>query len=191
VPGGVGSHFLQILSADQRFARRRLIVSSALAVVLFGAAYWILPWEGLAFHAGGLLFGVMAGYLIARTRSRDWETSVRQSWGEWMKLSVGCESVPDIHRRVEGRSLRNRAHLHAGALTALWALELILLALAFHETPDATAQALWSVPVLVANGLLMGGMAAYFAKLGRWTADFQKGISELVDSGEIGVWGVL
>lgn len=185
--GGVASHFMELLGADQATCRRRgvtlLIVTALLAV----PAYFILPWLGLALHALGAIAGLLVGSLATRRRTQTFETSLRGTWKSWMRWSAACESVPEVHRRVEGRSNRNVPWWTAALLTTLWALEVGLLLLAFHNEGSLA----WAAPVLVLNGLLPALFAAHFLRLRSWLAELGQSLSDLVQEGELGVWGVL
>jgi hypothetical protein len=179
---------MDLLGADRTAARRQATVMAVLAVLLAVPAYLLAsPWQGPAVHVLAALFGVLLGLVAARRRAGAFEASLRAGWTQWMRFSVASDSVPEIHRRVSGRSSRNLPYRFAVALLVAWALELLLLVIALRgETSLAT-----SLPVLAYNGLLAGTLFGYFLHRGRWTREFGESVKELVESGEIGLWGVL
>ena len=185
--GGVASHFVQLLDADVRLSGRRAGILLAVAVLLAVPAYLIYPWQGLLVHAVAAIVGILVGQVWTGRRVKAYETSLRGTWKSWMRFSVAAESVPELYRRVQGKPARNRPWLAAAALTFLWAIEVGLLALAFQDT-DPTA---WAFPVLALNGFLPAFLAIHYLRVKGWTRDFASSVTDLVDSGEIGVWGVL
>lgn len=184
---GVGSQFLEMLGSDQRSALKRALVAAAFAAALAVPAYALAPWEGLVVHAGGAVLGLVGGHLAASGRARAFEASLKGSWSQWMRYAVSCESVAEVHRKVRGRSGRNLAYLLAATLTLLWGLEVALLAVAFQ---DETSLAL-AVPVLLANGAAAGALVGYNLRMKTWTRTLRASVSEMVDAGELGVWGVV
>jgi hypothetical protein len=185
--GGVASHFVQLLGADVQACRRRAVVLGILAMVLALPAYFIYPWQGLVVHAVAVLIGLLAGQVWSRRRTAAYETSVRGTWKSWMRHSVASESVPELYRRVRGKGMRNLPWATAAALTLLWALEVGLLLLAFQDTDPS----LLAFPVLFLNGILPAFLLVHYIHLKSWTRGFAESVTDLVDAGEIGVWGVL
>lgn len=185
--GGVASHFVHLLAADQGACRRRAGVLLAVTVLLAVPAYFLYPWQGLIVHAVAALVGLLAGQLWTRRRVAAYESSLRGSWKSWMRFSVASESFPELYRRVQGKGQRNAPWLAAAALTFLWAVEVALLLLAFQDTDPSV----WAFPVIALNGFLPAFLAVHYARLRSWMHGFADSVSDLVDSGEIGVWGVL
>jgi hypothetical protein len=185
--GGVASHFVHLLDADQQACRRRRNVMLAVVVLLAVPAYVLYPWQGLLVHAVAALVGLLVGQLFSRRRVTAYEASLRGTWKSWMRFSVASESVPELYRRVQGKGTRNLPWLFAAALTFLWAVEVALLLLAFQDTEPSA----WAFPVVALNGLLPAFLLVHYARLGTWIRGFKDSVSDLVDSGEIGVWGVL
>ncbi|HJQ93523.1 MAG TPA: hypothetical protein VJ874_04475 [Candidatus Thermoplasmatota archaeon] len=185
--GGVASHFVHLLDADQRTCRRRTLVMLAVTLLLAVPAYFLYPWQGLLVHAVAALVGLLAGQLFTRRRVDAYESSLRGTWKSWMRFSVAAESVPELYRRVQGKGTRNLPWLAAAGLTVLWAVEVALLLLAFQDTDPSV----WAFPVIALNGLLPAFLLVHYARLRSWMRGFAASVSDLVDSGEIGVWGVL
>lgn len=189
VAAGVASQFLEILAGDQRASRKRVGVLAGVALLLAVPA-WLLwpPWPGLAVHAGAVLAGVLAGLLVGRRVVQRYEVSIRGTWTQWMRFAVAAESVPEIHRKVRGRRGRNLPYVYAGLLTFIWGCEAALLILALT---GGQSQPLLSAPFLAATGLLTGGILGHNLVLRNWYGSFRRSVADLVESGEIGLWGVM
>lgn len=186
---GVASQFLDILSGEQRGARKRVAVVAVLAAALFAPAWVLWPVWGLAVHAGGLAVGIGLGLLAGRSMVERYESSIRGTWTQWMRFAVAAESVAEIHRKVRGRRGRNLPYLYAGLLFFIWGGEATLMVLALAA--GAGSNPLLAVPFVAATALLTGGILGYNLVLRRWTGTFRASVSEMVDSGEIGLWGVM
>lgn len=178
---------MDLLRTDRATAGRRAVVLLAVTALLAIPAYLVAPWQGLAVHVLGAVAGLVAGNIASRRRVRAYESSLRGTWKSWMRWSAACESVPEVHRRVNGRSGRNLPWWTAALLTLLWALEVGLLALAFANEGSLA----FAVPVLALNGLVPALFAAHYMHLKGWVAELGESLADLVKSGEIGVWGVL
>lgn len=185
--GGVASHFVHLLDADRRACSRRVAVLAVVAALLAAPAYVLYPWQGLLVHAVAVLVGLLLGQLFTRRRVLEYEASLRGAWKSWMRFAVAAESFPELHRRVQGKGHRNLPWLAAAGLTVLWAVEVALLLLAFQDT-EPTALAF---PAIALNGLVPAFLLVHYARLRSWMEGFAESVSDLVDSGEIGVWGVL
>jgi hypothetical protein len=185
--GGVASHFMDLLGTDRATSGRRAIVLLVVTLLLALPAYFIAPWMGLAVHALAAVAGLIVGNIVSRRRVKTYESSLRGTWKSWMRWSAACESVPEVHRRVQGTSSRNIPWWTAALLTTLWALEVGLLALAFANEGSLG----YAIPVLALNGLLPAAFAAHYLHLKGWVAELGESLGDLVKSGELGVWGVL
>lgn len=188
MPPGVASHFLHILAGDQRSARGKVFLAAVLALAWAVLAWLLGGWWGVLAHAAAALVGVGLGILVARATVRRYEASIRGTWTQWMRFAVAAETVPEIHRKVRGRQGRNLPILYATVLLLVVGLEAILLVVALLNGGRSLALA-W--PVISLDGLLLGGLLGYFAHAARWYGTFRATVAEMVDSGEIGVWGVL
>ncbi|MFO1534860.1 MAG: hypothetical protein ABR586_04280 [Thermoplasmatota archaeon] len=184
----MASHFLQILAGDQRSARGKVVLAGVLALLWSAFAWMLGGWGGVLVHLGATLAGIGLGWLAARSAVRRYESSIRGTWTQWMRFAVAAETVPEIHRKVRGRQGRNLPALYAAVLTLIVGLEAILLVVAFLKQGPGLAL---SWPVLTLNGLLLGGLLGYFSHVASWYGTFRATVAEMVDSGEIGVWGVL
>lgn len=192
MPTGVASHFLAILAADRRAAGKKVMVGALVAAALMGAAFLLgsdPAWQAAAVTAAGLVAGAIFGFILARTKVHTYEESIRGTWTQWMRYAVAAESVPEIHRKVRGKSGRNLPFLYAFVLLVLWGSEIALVVLALAAAQSAGLAV--TAPVLVLNGMLAGGMIAYFLVIRKWTSTFSRSVTELVDSGEVNVWGLV
>lgn len=183
---GVASHFMDLLGAEHATSRRRSIVLLVVVLLLAAPAFLIAGWQGLVVHALGALAGIIVGNLRTRSRVTRYEGSLRATWKAWMRWSMSSESVPEVHRRVHGHPRRNLPWWTAALLTTSWALEVGLLALAFANEGTLA----WAVPVLVLNGLVPAAFAGHFLRLGGWVRQLKQSLTDLVQDGELGVWGV-
>ncbi|MEK6975681.1 MAG: hypothetical protein AABY18_04985 [Candidatus Thermoplasmatota archaeon] len=183
----MASHFVDLLGSDQATAGRRAVILLVVAALLAIPAYLIAPWQGAAVHVLAVVAGLVAGNLVSRRRARTYEASLRGTWKSWMRWSAACESVPEVHRRVLGKSGRNLPWLAAAGLTLLWAVEVGLLALAFANEGSLA----FAIPVIALNGLVPAAIAAHFIHLKGWVRELSESLTDLVKAGEIGVWGVL
>jgi hypothetical protein len=187
VPPGVASHFLQVLAGDQRSARGKVLLCAGLALLFLGLAYLLGGLGGMGVHVVAVLVGLALGLAVARAQVRRYETSIRGTWTQWMRFAVAAETVPEIHRKVRGRQGRNLPFAYAAVLTLVWGTEALLLILAFTGSQSLALAS----PVIALNGLLAGGLLGYFVHVSRWYGTFRATVAEMVDSGEIGVWGVM
>ncbi len=185
MPRGVAKDFIQLLSGAQRSGRMRVIMLFVLALILFIPAWLLWSPFGAVIHGTVLLVGLGIGALFGWRTSRGYEDSMRGTWNQWMKLAPACENVPELARKVRGASTTFRVAWIAALLTLLWAAELGLLVLAFMEAGSAA----FSIPVIAANALFVGGLAGYQVRLLTWTRTFRHSLDEMVRAGEIGVWG--
>lgn len=187
MPRGVGKDFMDLLQGCQSTERTRVIVLFVVGLLLGGPAFFLWQPLGVVVHYGALLVGLSLGYLVGMRTSRRYEDSLRGTWNQWMRLAPACETVQELARKVRGGSGVGRTAWIAAFLTLLWAAELGLLVLAFMGT-GAMA---FSLPVIVANGLLVGLIAGYHIRLLSWTRAFRRSLDDMVQAGEIGVWGAV
>ena len=183
---GVSSHFVDLLAKDERSARSRVLLAVLVALGLAVPAYFLYPWQGVVVHFGAAVMGLLLGHALVGRRVRAYESSLRESWAAWMRLAPGSETVREVHRRVLEKTVHIQPYAQAAVLTILWALELVLLMVALGNETSAVL----ALPVLGLNGILAGALLSYYVRLRSWTREFRESVSEMVDAGEIGVWGV-
>ncbi|MGB0652005.1 MAG: hypothetical protein ACPGQL_02295 [Thermoplasmatota archaeon] len=187
---GVASNFLQILDGDARAAHRRIIILAVLLPVLAAPAYLLGDLVALGAHAVVGLLALPVGYLAGRSRYvGTFEASLKQTWNRWMRFAVSCETVPEVYRKVTGRSGRNLPYLYAALLTLLWAAEIVLLVVALAGSGAGLDLA--ALPVVIANAAVAGGLLGYQVKARNWCRTFVASVKEMMDDGELGVWGVI
>lgn len=176
-----------MLEADQRAALRQALVAAALAVLLAGPALAILALPGLAVHLVSAGLGVVGGMFLAHRTTKTYESSMKASWQRWMRFAVSCETVPEVARKVAGHASLPRAALHASGLALLWVLEVLLLLVALEEGRSAAL----ALPVLLLNGVLAGWLMGRAWVVRGWTRRLRDSVGEMVQSGELGLWGVV
>lgn len=188
MPRGVAHEFLDILGNDRKVAVRRITLLAVVAVLLAGPAWYLAEWIGVAVHVGAVVVGLLAGFLAGQVRYEGrFTVALMDHWREWMAQAPGSESVAEVARRTTRRSGRNRPLWYALVFTVLWALEVLLLVIAFQEDPASLA---YAAPVLALNGLAAGGVLGYHARGLRWCITLRDSLDEMVRDGEMGVWGV-
>lgn len=187
MPTGVASDLLRVIEGDLRSDKARLWTLAVVGALLFAPAWYLAQAGGLVVHAGALAGGVGVGLLVGHRSTRRYEVSLRSTWREWNRFSVACHSVGELHRKVRGRAGRSLPFLYAAVLTGIWALEVLLLTLALA---DATAF-WWSFVAVAGNGLLVGGLVGFHLRARRWTRELRSSIQDMVQRGEIGVWGTI
>ena len=183
---GVSKDFINLLFDDALSSRTRIIVASVLLAVLLalGLVAWF-PWGG-AVHVGASAVGFLLGWWFAAGAVGRYEASIRGEWNRWMELAPACDTVSEVGRKVKGRRAAARAYVVAAVLTALWALEVVLLFLAFDNADTAWFAAI----VIAANGVFAGVLLGHQVRVMTWTKGFATSLAEMVRDGELGVWGV-
>ncbi len=188
VPRGVAHNFVRLLRGDRRASRTRAIVAGVLCGVLAVPAWLFAPPLGVVAHVAAVLVGLIGGLVAGhRIFHIHYNFSIKRRWNHWMQYAVSCESIPEVHRRVRGQSSRNLPYLYAALLTLLWGLEVGLVALALvGETALAFA-----LPVIALNGLLASFILGHAIQAIRWYTSFDRSLNQLVQDGEMPVWGVV
>ncbi len=188
MPKGVASNLLHIIQGDHRTGQQRTWVTLAVALVLFVPAWFMAGWWALAVHGVAALVSTFIGRQWSKhVHAKRYQTSLMNNWNRWMRYAVSCASVPEIHQKVTGRSTANRPFLYAAGLTILWVAELALFVLAFRD-PITNA---FDFPVIAANGALVGFILGYHWWAARWYRELDRSVTDLVEAGELGVWGVI
>lgn len=184
---GVAQNFMSLLRGDLRASRVRIWVLVVLALLLTVPAYLLAPPGGALVHWGAVVVAAFIGMAWGHLGHRRYERSLRTNWNRWMRFAVSCESIPEVHRKVRGRTARNLPILWAALLTLAWVAELGLLILAFWDPADQYL----AIPVIAANGAVAGLLTGYYAMGAYWYRTFSGSLREMIDDGEIGVWGVI
>lgn len=193
---GVAENFISILRDEERLRLRSLLRLGAflLCVVLLAGLVADLPERGALFGAAaGLailagLAGVGLGLLWGRyVLARRYRSSMVASWNQWMRYSVACNRVDEIHRRVRGKS----AVRSVGVLAGVWAVVLfVTLVLVVVTVLDP--QAAWNqAPVFMLYAGLLGFLMGSRIAIGIWMHSLLVSLDDLVRRGEIALWGVM
>ncbi len=177
---------MRILEGEARSARARIMVLGILGVLLTVPAFLMAPPLGVVAHLAALVAGFVAGAVWGGiTFGRTYQQGLVALWKEWMEAASGSETLAECHRKVMGRSGRNLPWLYAAGLTLFWCAEigLVLLALADVTSP------MIALPVVIANGLLVGALVGHSLRAHRWSRDLGDATADMVARGEIGLWG--
>lgn len=189
MPHGVTVNFLELLE-DERGRRRRLLLALPLlaGAVLFLAELADLPPWGPKVQgtAAALVVGFLVGLAWAWHRGRRREESIRARWDKWMQWSLSTTDLGELEARVEEPRFLVPRHLE-GALWGVGALANVLLFVGLWYAWPFIDAAAWIV--LLLDGLTLGALAATSAWDTRWTRRLRRALDELIQEGEVGVWG--
>jgi hypothetical protein len=185
---GISENFLRVARREQRLATRSALLAAALA---FPAAFLAEladepgygPIWGLFLMA--CVAGLALGMVLARRRVEHYEADLRVQWNHWMRAATNAARISDIDRRSHDKDPLPQA-LPGGLALGLLALNLLLFALLWVGHPLALTLAML---VILADGLLLGAMAAASALLGRWAREFVRTAEDMVQKGEVAMWG--
>jgi hypothetical protein len=187
MPRGVTDQFLGILRRERRAHVRTALLMALLVVPAYFIAELVdLPLLGWVVLAGGLalLAGAGIGLAYGRWESTRHESSLRESWSSWMRMSLSASSLREVERAVRQKG----PALHAQGLA--WALLIlangVLFAALWFEAPWAFA---FGASVTVANGIVLGAVTGHAAWSYRWARDFSVALDKLIAEGQVGLWG--
>lgn len=190
MPGGVAHSFLTILDREVRARGQRLVLVPilALAVVFLAELSDVPAWgPNVTLTLGALLAGALLGLAASWYRFRRREESLRDRWRKWMQWSQSATRLGEVEARVEDRRLPQAS----GTLrAAAWAVAVLANGAVFvglwYAWPGIETVAR---VVLFADGLAVGLLAGGTAWGLQWTYRFRSTVREMVDEGELGVWG--
>jgi hypothetical protein len=193
---GVAENFIGILRDEERWRVRSMIRLAVflLVVVLLAGLIADLPERGalfglaagLAIIAGvvGLGLGILWGRFVTTRRYR---TSLLAAWNQWMRYSVACNRVEEVHRRVRGRP----AVRSIGVVAGLWAVVLFVTTILVVVTL-LDPQVAWNqAPVFVFYAGLLGFLIGERGSVLLWVHSLLSSLDDLVRRGEVALWGVL
>lgn len=187
MPHGVSDQFLRILGNERKGSLRAI----ALAIALLPFAYFMAeltddPFLGLVVWLAALALagGAAIGVLWARHQTARYNESLRQSWNQWMRMSLSCASVHEVAAHVHNK--RSQVGLRGVAAAMLVILNGALFAFLWSALPWAFE---FGVIVTATNGLVLGFLAGHAAWSWRWTSQFTKALDELINEGRVGLWG--
>lgn len=185
---GVSENFLKLARREERLGRRAVVVA---ALVAFPAAFLAELADDPGYGPVWLLFlafallGVLAGMVWAQRRLAHYEDDLRLQWNHWMRHAVRAQRLAEVESRTHDRDpLPSATWSAATALLVLLNAALFALLWAAHP-----AGALLAWPVIGLDGLVLGAAAASSALLARWCRDFVRSAEEMVERGELAMWG--
>lgn len=190
MPGGVAYSFLEILDREVRARGLRLAAVPFLA----GAAVFLAelsdpaPWGpnvDLAFLA--LVGGTLVGLAVSWLRFRRREASLRDRWRKWMQWSQSSTRLGQVEAQVEG----SRVPVSWSTVrTAGWTLAVLANGAVFTglwygwSGVDGLARL-----VVFADGLAVGLLAGDGLWGLQWSYRLRRAVLEMIEDGELGVWG--
>lgn len=190
MPAGVAYGFLEILDREVRARGLRLAAVPFLAAAaLFLAELSDAPPWGpnvdlaLLSLVGGALVGVVVSWIRFRRR----QESLRGRWRKWMQWSQSATRLGEVEARVEGRRVpADRSTLRAAAWAgAVLANGAVFVGLWYGWTGIEGVARL----VVFADGLAVGLLAGDSLWGLQWSYRLRRAVREMIDDGELGVWG--
>ncbi len=192
---GVAENFIGVLRNEESATARRILrtallfaflaLVTALAVDLptgrfFGIGMGIVILSFLVGIGGGALWGT-------RFTTQRYARSLSTSWNRWMRYSVACDRIEQIHRKVNGKS----ALRATSGTVVLWSIALFATMVLLLLTVVDGAPAIDKTPVFVAYAAYLGFIEGRTLVLRRWAHGFLVSIDDMVRKGEIALWGVV
>ena len=187
MPHGVSDQFLRILGNERKGSLRAIVLALALLpLAYFMAELTDEPFLGLIVWLAALALagGAAAGVLWARHQTAKYNESLRQSWNQWMRMSLSCASIHEVAAHVQNK--RTHVGLRGAAAALLVILNGALFAFLWFDVAWAFE---FGAIVTVLNGLVLGFLAGHAAWSWRWTSQFTKALDELISDGQVGLWG--
>lgn len=193
---GVAENFIGILRDEERWRLRSLVRLGVcvVVVVLLAGLVADLPERGMLLGtAAGLaiiggVVGVALGILWGRfVVARRYRVSLVAAWNQWMRYSVACNRVEEVHRRVRGRPASRNVTVLAGFWAMVFFVTLIVVVLTVLDPQTAWNQA----PVFVFYAGLIGFLVGERGAVLVWVRSLLTSLDDLVRRGEVALWGVL
>lgn len=190
---GVAENFIGVLRNEENQSMRRLVrtmvwfavlaLVTALAVDLPSGSFFGI---GMGIVIVGFLAGTGAGALWGhRITTQRYRTSLATKWNRWMRYSIACDRIDQIHRRVSGKA----AQRGTGGSIALWAIALFITMVLLLLTVVDGVPAINKTPVFVAYAAYLGVVAGRTLVVRRWAHGFLMSLDDMVRRGELGLWG--
>jgi len=185
---GVTDQFLRIVHREQRNAILTLFAAVALvAPALFLADLADAPKLGsvaITFLAA-LALSFAGGLLYSWRHFRAVNHGLKTHWTTWMRFSTTSGSLDDVERKVKGKAPASGS-LKGFALALLVLANGAAFALLWAEAAIGPAFTLLAV---VLDGVTLGLTAAGSLWLLGWCSLFRRAVQELVEEGQMGIWG--
>lgn len=184
MPKGVSQPFLEVLADEDRSGPWRLALAG---LVFAGAAIvtWLLEPLALLGLTAALLLGGFFAARRASGRTQRVEDAIQEDWRGWMNEAFYARSLSELSARMGDRIVRPTRLDVALAFIALWIIEAGALLVA----SVAGAGVVETLPFAIVNGLLAGWAVGAWWVQWRWAVTMRASIHEMVDDGELGVWG--
>lgn len=193
---GVAENFIGILRDEERWRVRSLLRLGVflVVVVLLAGLVADLPERGMLLGtAAGLaiiggVVGVALGILWGRfVVARRYRVSMLAAWNTWMRYSVACSRVEEVHRRVRGRPASRNVAVLAGFWAMVLFVTLVVVVVSLLDRQTAWNQA----PVFVFYAGLIGFLIGERGAVLVWARTLLVSLDDLVRRGEVALWGVM
>lgn len=187
MPRGVTDQFIRILRQERKTSLRTALTMLGLSFfAYFMAEMTDQPRAGavVLLAAVALVMGLAAGLAWGHHKTKRYNESLRDSWNAWMRMSLSCSTVEDVARSVAHKP-RAPPVAGVGWATLFLANALLFLFLWF----ELSFALVFGVMVTTANGLVLGGLIGDALWNLRWTSQFHRALDEMLNHGQIGLWG--
>jgi hypothetical protein len=185
---GISTNFLNLARREQRLAVRTAVAAAALALpAAFLADLADIPgygpvWVLFVLTCGA---GLVVGAALARGRVAHYEADLQLQWNHYMRGAVNAGRIADVDRKVHEKDPLPPV-LSDAAAVVLASLNVLVFVLLWVEHPLASPLS-WAV--VAVDGLALGTLVTSSALMGRWARSFVRTAEDLVQKGEIPVWG--
>lgn len=183
---GVNTHFVSLVLADKATLRNWSFLALGVGIALHVPAYLFTKWQGVSIMAASLVIGTLLGIALGTLMWKKRQTGLQSDWNGWMKAAEGRDSIRAVHRATKGHHERNLPFVYAMLGATYFCGEATLVLLALSEK----GAYLQTLPFLLVNGLLTGMVLGHCLRGFIWTKALSVSLEEMVQDGEIGVWGV-
>lgn len=185
---GVSENFLKLARREERLGKRALVVAALLALPAgFLADLADAPGYGPTWmlFLGAIAAGLLGGLALTHRKLTHYEDDLRVQWNHWMRHAVNAQRLSDVEAKTHERDPWPPLLASAGTV-ALLVVNVLLFALLWIAHPLAGGAA---ALVILTDGLVLGALAASSALLARWSRDFVRSAEDLVERGELPIWG--
>lgn len=193
---GIAENFIGILRNEERAAARGLVRQALLALLvgLLAALAIDLPSDGRFFGVAvglvalALVAGAAGGIIVGKQFvTRRYHESLASGWNKWMRYSVACSRIDEVHRRVNGKP----ATRSVAGIATIWTFILFTTIILLLMTVVDGVPTVNKTPVFIGYGLYLGYKIGRTLAMRGWARDFLSSIDDMMRQGEIGLWGVV